>query len=108
MEYQRIYQLLDKYWECATSVEEERELRDFFTSGPIPSELLPYKAWFVSYEAETLSPLGPEFDNRVLRQIERKKRSDRRRFVCNGLSLILLLSAVAVLIFWFIPLLFPF
>lgn len=108
MEYQRIHQLLDKYWECATSVEEERELRDFFTSGPIPSELLPYKAWFVSYEAETLSPLGPEFDNRVLRQIERKKWSDRRRFVRNGLALILLLSAVVAFIFWFFALLFPF
>lgn len=52
MDYQRINKLLDKYWECATSVEEERELRRFFSSAVIPPDLLPYKAWFVSHEAD--------------------------------------------------------
>ena len=39
-------------------VEEERELRRFFSSAVIPPDLLPYKAWFVSHEAEALPPLG--------------------------------------------------
>ena len=72
MDYQRINKLLDKYWECATSVEEERELRRFFSSAVIPPDLLPYKAWFVSHEAETLPPLGKDFDARILEHISDK------------------------------------
>lgn len=74
MDYQRINKLLDKYWECATSVEEERELRHFFSSDTIPPEFLPYKAWFVSHEAETLPPLGQAFDARILEHISREKK----------------------------------
>lgn len=108
MEYQRIHHLLDKYWECATSVEEERELRHFFTSGGIPPELLPYKAWFVSHEAESLSPLGADFDERVLARISREKRARRRRYFCYGLIGLFSLFVAGVLIFWFMPFLFPF
>lgn len=108
MEYQRIHQLLDKYWECATSVEEEQELRRFFTSGPIPPELLPFKAWFTSQEAESLSPLGREFDDRVLGQIKKAKRSYRRRYLIYGLTFMLLLSSAIALVFLYKRSLFPF
>ena len=74
MDYQRINKLLDKYWECATSVEEERELRRFFSSAVIPPDLLPYKAWFVSHEAETLPPLGKDFDARILEHISEDRK----------------------------------
>ena len=30
MDYKYIEQLLERYWQCQTSVEEERILRDFF------------------------------------------------------------------------------
>lgn len=108
MEYQRIHHLLDKYWECATSVEEERELRQFFTSGAIPPELLPYKGWFVSHEAESLSPLGADFDERILARIGREKRLRRCRYVRYGLVCLLFLCAAMVFLFWLIPSFFPF
>ena len=73
MDYNRITSLLDKYWECATTIEEERELRHFFSSDALPLELRPYKAWFLTPEAETLPPLGKEFDLKVLQQITREK-----------------------------------
>ncbi|WP_282201883.1 hypothetical protein [Parabacteroides goldsteinii] len=73
MDYNRITSLLDKYWECATTIEEERELRHFFSSDALPPELRPYKAWFLTPEAETLPPLGKEFDLKVLQQITREK-----------------------------------
>ena len=74
MDYQRINKLLDKYWECATSVEEERELRQFFSSAVVPPDLLPYKTWFVSHEAEALPPLGKEFDARILEHISEDRK----------------------------------
>ena len=79
MDYNRITSLLDKYWECATTIEEERELRHFFSSDALPPELRPYKAWFLTPEAETLPPLGKEFDLKVLQQITREKKLRRLR-----------------------------
>lgn len=73
MDYNRIKILLDKYWECATTIEEERELRHFFSAETLPPELRPYKAWFLTPEAETLPPLGKEFDLKVLQRIAREK-----------------------------------
>ena len=48
MDYDRIKILLEKYWECATTIDEERELRHFFSSDTLPPELRPYKAWFLT------------------------------------------------------------
>ena len=86
MDYNRITSLLDKYWECATTIEEERELRHFFSSD----------AWFLTPEAETLPPLGKEFDLKVLQQITREKKLRRLRlfysFSALGLVILVLLT----------------
>lgn len=98
MDKERVNRLLDKYWACATSVEEERELRCFFSSGrPIPPELKPFEAWFRSAEAETLSPLGPDFDRQVLATIHRRQKSRYRIYKRVGVAVVLLVvfSAVA-------------
>ena len=45
----------------------------FLLSGDTP-DLLPYKAWFVSHEAETLPPLGKDFDARILEHISEDRK----------------------------------
>ena len=96
MDYNRITSLLDKYWECATTIEEERELRHFFSSDALPPELRPYKAWFLTPGAETLPPFGKEFDLKVLQQITREKKLRRLRlfysFSALGLVILVLLT----------------
>lgn len=100
MDKEQINRLLDKYWACATSVEEERELRCFFSSGrPIPPELKPFEAWFRSAEAETLSPLGPDFDRQVLARIRRRQKSRYRIYKRVGVGVMLLVVFWAVA--WF-------
>ena len=47
MDYKDIEQLLERYWQCETSVEEESVLRDFFTKEEVPAHLLRYKNLFV-------------------------------------------------------------
>lgn len=88
MDCTHIYSLLDKYWECGTTVEEERELRRFFSGSIVPPDLLPYKSWFVSGEAEMLLPLGEHFDAQVMADIEQLKRRRRQqsvtRYLCLG------------------------
>ena len=36
MDYKDIEQLLERYWQCETSVEEEATLRDFFAKEEVP------------------------------------------------------------------------
>lgn len=43
----KITELLDKYFEGATSCEEERELRRFFTQEKVPGDLEMYRPLFV-------------------------------------------------------------
>ena len=92
--------MLNKYWRCKTSVEEERELRRFFSEGNvIPPELRPYEAWFQTDRAEELPLLGEEFDRRVLEQITHttEKKSHKTLYLilslmaATGLAGILLL-----------------
>lgn len=67
MDYSYINQLLDSYWNCETSLEEEQILRTFFSQKDIPAELERYRSLFV-YQAEEVKTdvLGAEFDERIL------------------------------------------
>lgn len=46
MESIKIENLLDKYFEAKTTIEEEKELHNYFTQEDIPSHLQDYKAMF--------------------------------------------------------------
>ena len=46
MNTQRIEQLLHRYWEAETTVDEERQLRQFFNSNDVPQHLMRYKDLF--------------------------------------------------------------
>ena len=46
MDYKYINQLLERYWRCETSLEEEDILRAFFSLDEVPAELLRYKPLF--------------------------------------------------------------
>ncbi len=66
MNYEYIKQLLQRYWECETSLEEEQILRSFFSQTDIPAELEQYASLF-RYEAEAgADGLGEEFDARMM------------------------------------------
>ena len=71
MDYKYINQLLDRYWKCETSLEEEEILRTFFSQDELPAELKPYKSLF-SYELSEAKneALGEEFDQRMMSLIE--------------------------------------
>ena len=71
MDYKYIEQLLEKYWNCETSIEEEQILRLFFRQAEIPVHLLQYKPLFAFQEVEKKAVLGDDFDKRILAEIER-------------------------------------
>ena len=50
MTTEEIKQLLEKYWECNTSLEEEFALKAFFSDDSVPKELMKYKPLFLWQE----------------------------------------------------------
>lgn len=70
MDSKYIEQLLERYWQCETSLEEEMQLRAFFTEGNVPEHLLRYKDLFVYQQFQHAEHLGEDFDARVLAQVE--------------------------------------
>lgn len=69
MDSKRIEQLLDRYWRCETSLEEEAQLRDFFNGKEVPAHLLPYKELFACQRLLQEARLSDGFDARVLAAI---------------------------------------
>ena len=67
MDYKYITQLLERYWQAETTVEEENILRAFFSQTSIPEELEQYRCLFL-YEAtqSKTDTLGSDFDSRML------------------------------------------
>ena len=71
MDYKYIEQLLERYWEGETTLQEEFILRTFFSQPEmpeVPEEIWKYRALFVC-EMQKEEPLGEDFDARILEQI---------------------------------------
>lgn len=71
MDLDRIEQLLARYWECETSLEEEKELKEFFNSGDVPAKWQSVAPLFRYYEEEKRQgQLDGLFDEQVLAQLK--------------------------------------
>lgn len=69
MDYKYIEQLLECYFDCNTTLQEEQILRSFFSQEGVPAHLAQYASLF-KYEAEAREEmLGEEFDKRMMSQI---------------------------------------
>lgn len=70
MDYKYIEQLLERYWECETSLEEEAILRNFFSQKEVPAHLQAYRDVFFAEVELSQAGLSEDFDARVLSQID--------------------------------------
>ncbi len=71
MDYKYIKQLLERYWQCETSLEEEEILRMFFSQKDVPAELLSYKDLFTYEQTEAKAHvLGDDFDEKIMAMID--------------------------------------
>lgn len=80
MDYKYIEQLIERYFDCMTTIEEEQILRSFFCQEDVPAHLIQYRDIF-AYEASAKNEtLGEEFDTRMLSLVEGQQTTD------NGLK----------------------
>ena len=91
MDYKYIEQLLERYWQCETTLQEEAILRSFFSQDDVPAELQQYKALFTQPKAE----LGDDFDARILAMVGQESES-KAKIVTLTSRLMPLFRAAAV------------
>lgn len=78
MDYKYIEQLLESYFACTTTLQEEQILRSFFSQEDVPAHLAQYADLF-QYEATAKEEaLGEDFDERILAQISNEEKPKAR------------------------------
>ncbi len=100
MDYKYIEQLLERYWNCETSLEEEQILRAFFSQKDVPAGLLKYRDLFVYEQTETkVDVLGEAFDERMMALTGETKPVKARTISLADRFMPLFKAAAAVAIF---------
>lgn len=100
MDYKRIEILMNKFWECTTTPEEENEIRQFFLDcGELPAHLSPYRELFVWQDEESSVGLDDTFDRRVLAEIGKSHRTKPffRRFIVRVAACALFVLSVGAM-----------
>lgn len=91
MDSKQVEQLLEKYWNCETSLEEERILRNYF-QGQVPENLSEIANLFRFFESQQQKEISnPDFDARV-------KQQTRHRPKGKGINLAFVMRIAAGLI----------
>src|SRR5579859_7007753 len=97
MDSKRIEQLLEKYWNAETSLEEEQELRRFFNGEDVPGNLKETAALFRYFESEKSRSLGENFDAAVTKQI-RQRQGGKMISMTNWFQVARVAAGVAVVV----------
>lgn len=106
MNRDRIHELLNKYWNCETSLAEEQELRRFFTEEELPEELQCYSPLFFHIREEQAPRLSAEFDQRLQESLRNAEipviphHMSRRTTLTRIAASILLLLGVGVSLYF--------
>ena len=94
MDYKYIDQLLERYWQGETTLQEEAILRAFFSQDDVPASLMKYKSLFdCGLQEETL---GDDFDARILDSIGEDEKEPKAKVVSWSSRLMPLFKAAAV------------
>ena len=98
MDYRYIKHLLECYWQCETTLQEEEILRAFFAGDDVPEELRKYRALFL-FEQEKAKPLGSAFDEKVFKAIGETTRVKARVITLKQRFMPLFKAAAVVAVF---------
>ena len=96
MDYKYIEQLLESYFDCRTTLQEEQILRSFFSQEDVPGHLAEYADLF-KYEIEAKEEvLDDEFDLRMLNLIAQEEKPTARTIKMKTRHFVPFFKAAAV------------
>lgn len=102
MDSKRLEQLIERYWNCETSVEEENELKAYFSSADVPEKYKDTAAVFQYFSKSKDVNLKDESFTLRLSDTVKDSGSDKvRQLVLNTMKIA---AGIAVLLiaFWFV------
>lgn len=73
MDLKRAKILLDRYWNCVSTIEEEAELKTFFNSDEVPDDLMELADIFKYYDSQQQRRLDDKFEQEIIEKINRQK-----------------------------------
>lgn len=73
MDSKKIEELLQRYWDCETSLEEEKQLQEYFRNENVPEQWKETAALFHYFEQQKNKAVNPQFDKSVLTQLKKPK-----------------------------------
>lgn len=88
MDSDKIDELLNKYWNCETSLEEEQQLQAYFQEGNIPEQLMETAAlfrYFDEHKKKTLMDVS--FDRQVMKKVKAPKKGKMATLVYNTMRI---------------------
>lgn len=97
MDYKYIEQLLERYFQCETTLKEEEILHTFFSQEEVPERLEKYQTLFRCM-AHKEEPLGDDFDQRMLAMIDQEQPVKARVLTMTQRLMPLFKAAAAVAI----------
>ena len=87
MDSEKINELLSKYWNCETTLEEERQLQVYFRNSQVPESLKETASLFQYFEEERKKNITDiAFDSQVTKQT-RKQKSPMAALVYNSMRI---------------------
>ena len=96
MDSKQLDELLQKYWNCETSLEEEQNLREYFRSKEIPEQLKDTASLFNYFEAQKQKAVDTHFEGSVITQLRQpEKRGKMVQLLNNSMRIA---AGVAVLL----------
>jgi hypothetical protein len=88
MDSNKIEALLQKYWNCETTLEEEQQLRQYFRDEAIPEPWKETAAMFRYFEENKKKSLNDvAFDTRVMDTVQTPKRGKMVKFFYNTMRI---------------------
>lgn len=101
MDSKRIEQLLEKYWACETSVEEEQVLREYFAVPANDGSMKELASMFRYFDQQRRKEMqDPALDARI-HEIVRPKRAKLRRLLHNSIRIAAGIVVLMVAV-WFV------
>lgn len=70
MDYKYIECLVERYFRCQTTVEEERILCDFFRQEDVPKQLAQYQPLFAAFVSESGQTVSDSFDQKLAARLQ--------------------------------------
>lgn len=98
MDSKKIEELVKKYWDCETSLEEEQQLRQYFREENVREQLRETASLFRYFDQQKNNAVDAHFENAVVKEIRKVKSPEKGRVTKLFYNSLRIAAGVAVLV----------